>query len=131
MPLVIEAFRASAAAAVLDASVVIKRRKRGLAPATLVEGLFALWAAGGERCDDFRRAPGGPERGTATPFGSGPRSPYMPSDGVAANDRPAPPRYLTLRISKRQGRLFADGGEVEHFAIVTNRPDPDGGTGSA
>jgi hypothetical protein len=42
---------------------------------------------------------------------------------------PAPPRYLTLRISKKQGRLFAAGGGVKHFAIVTNRPDPDGGTG--
>jgi hypothetical protein len=55
--------------------------------------------------------------------------PYVPSDGVAAKDRPAPPRYLALRISKKQGRLFADGGEVKHFAIVTNRPDPEDGTG--
>jgi DDE family transposase len=54
---------------------------------------------------------------------------YVPSDGVFAKDRPAPPRYLALRISKKQGRLFADGGEVKHFAIVTNLPDPDGGTG--
>jgi Transposase DDE domain group 1 len=53
VPLVIEAFRTSGAAAVLDASVVIKRRKRGLPPSQLVEGLFALWAAGGERCDDL------------------------------------------------------------------------------
>ena len=55
--------------------------------------------------------------------------PYVPSDGVAAKDRPAPPRYLAIRISKKQGRLFADGGEVKHFAIVTNRPDPEGGSG--
>jgi Transposase DDE domain group 1 len=54
---------------------------------------------------------------------------YVPSDGVTAKDRPVPPRYLALRISKKQGRLFADGGEVKHFAIVTNLPDPDGGTG--
>ena len=53
----------------------------------------------------------------------------MPSDGVAAKDRPAPPRYLVSRVSKKQGRLFADGGEVKHFAIVTNRPDPEGGSG--
>jgi hypothetical protein len=36
--------------------------------------------------------------------------PYVPSDGVAAKDRPAPPRYLAIRITKKQGRLFADGG---------------------
>jgi hypothetical protein len=45
VPLLIEAFRVSGAAAVLDARVSIKRRKRGLSPAALVEGLFALWAA--------------------------------------------------------------------------------------
>jgi hypothetical protein len=55
--------------------------------------------------------------------------PYVPSDGVAAKDRPEPPRYLAVRITKKQGRLFADGGEVKHFAIVTNRPDPEGGSG--
>jgi hypothetical protein len=55
--------------------------------------------------------------------------PYVPSDGVAAKDRPAPPRYLALRISKKQGRLFADGGGTRHFAIVTNRSDPEGGSG--
>ena len=54
---------------------------------------------------------------------------YVPSDGVAAKDRPAPPRYLALRITKKQGRLFADGAEIKHFAIVTNLPDPDGGSG--
>ena len=54
VPLLIEAFRTSGAAAVLDASVVVKRRKRGLLPSQLVEGLFSLWAAGGERCEDWR-----------------------------------------------------------------------------
>jgi Transposase DDE domain group 1 len=55
--------------------------------------------------------------------------PYVPSDGVAAKDRPALPRHLTLRITKKQGRLFADGGEVKHFALVTNLPDPEDGSG--
>jgi hypothetical protein len=36
---------------------------------------------------------------------------------------------VVVRISKKQGRLFADGGEVRHFAMVTNLPDPDGGSG--
>jgi hypothetical protein len=318
VPLLIEAFRASGAAAVVDASVVIKSRKRGLTPAQLVEGLFSLWAAGGERCEDLAplredaalamllghglpapqtardfldafeeavpplfqgercQVPGEGERlqglakasrqligflqerrpqAVATidvdatilesqkrtalatydgrtgyqpvvalwaeqdvvladefrdgnvPAGSGNRRvveqalaalpagvaeirlrgdsalyeqallrwldgqgigyaisadmsrelaaairalpdhawqieredadavrhwaevPYVPSDGVAAKDRPAPPRYLAIRITKKQGRLFADGGEVKHFAIVTNRPDPEDGSG--
>ena len=55
--------------------------------------------------------------------------PYVPSDGVTAKDRPAPPRYLISRVSKKQGRLFADGGEVKPFAMVTNRSDPEGGSG--
>jgi len=55
--------------------------------------------------------------------------PYVPSDGVAAKDRPAPPRYLTIRITKKQGELFADGSRVKHFAIVTNLPDPPDGSG--
>jgi hypothetical protein len=318
VPLLIEAFRTSGAAALVDASVVIKRRKRGLTPSQLVEGLFSLWAAGGERCEDLAslredtalalllghglpapqtardfldafdqeapplwqgercHVPGEGERlqglakasrrligflqerrpqAVATidvdatilesqkrtasptydgrtgyqpvvalwaeqdviladefrdgnvPAGSGNRRvveqalaalpagvdlvrlrgdsalyeqallrwldsksigyavsadmtrelaaairvlpeaawrpesedahamrhwaevAYVPSDGVAAKNRPAPPRYLAIRITKKQGRLFADGAEVKHFAIVTNRPDPEGGSG--
>jgi hypothetical protein len=318
VPLLIEAFRTSGAAAVVDASVVIKSRKRGLTPAQLVEGLFSLWAAGGERCEDLAplredaalamllghglpapqtardfldafeeavaplwqgercQVQGEGERlqglakasrrlvawlqerspqAVATidvdatilesqkrsalatydgrtgfqpvvalwaeqdvvladefrdgnvPAGTGNRRvveqalaalpagvtamrvrgdsalyeqallrwleargigyaisadmsrelaatiralpddawqveredadavrqwaevPYVPSDGVATKDRPAPPRYLAIRITKKQGRLFADGGEVKLFAIVTNRPDPEGGSG--
>jgi hypothetical protein len=55
--------------------------------------------------------------------------PYVPSDGVATKDRPEPPRYLTVRITKKQGELFADGSMAKHFAIVTNLPDPPGGSG--
>jgi hypothetical protein len=66
---------------------------------------------------------------------------YVPSDGVAVKDRPPPPRYLVIRITRKQGRLFAamggcgvpaphmHGGEVKHCAIVTKLPDPDGGSG--
>ena len=53
VPLLIEAFRTSGAAGVLDAGVVVKRRKRGLPTSELVESLLALWAAGGERCEDL------------------------------------------------------------------------------
>ena len=62
------------------------------------------------------------ERGEGDAIRQWAEVPYVPSDGVLANDRPAPPRYLALRITKKQGRLFADGGEVKRFAIVTNLP---------
>jgi len=55
--------------------------------------------------------------------------PYVPSDGLFTKNRPAPPRYLALRVTKKQGRLFADGSEARHFAIVTNLPDPEDGCG--
>jgi hypothetical protein len=60
--------------------------------------------------------------------------PYVPSDGVATKHRPEPPRYLTVRITRRRGELFADGsgrdlicwqrakaGRVEHsHPVLTN-----------
>jgi hypothetical protein len=48
--------------------------------------------------------------------------PYVPDDHDYRKDRPCIRRYLALRISKRQGTLFADGSTVQHFAVVTNRP---------
>ena len=35
--------------------------------------------------------------------------PYVPSDGVSAKGRSEPPRYLAIRIIRKQGELFADG----------------------
>ena len=48
---------------------------------------------------------------------------YVPDDGVYKKDRGEPPRYLAVRILKKQSLLFADGSDRKHFAIVTNRPD--------
>ena len=36
-------------------------------------------------------------------------------------------RYIAIRITRRQGSLFADGEAVKHFCVVTNRDDPEGG----
>jgi hypothetical protein len=55
VPLVIELFRASGAAAVMDAQVVLKQRARGLSVSQTAESLFALWSAGGERCEDLKQ----------------------------------------------------------------------------
>jgi hypothetical protein len=55
VPLVIELFRASGAAAVMDAQIQLKQRARGLSVSQMAESLFALWSAGGERCEDLKQ----------------------------------------------------------------------------
>jgi hypothetical protein len=55
VPLVIELFRASGAAAVMDVQVQLKQRARGLSVSQMAESLFALWSAGGERCEDLKQ----------------------------------------------------------------------------
>jgi hypothetical protein len=56
---------------------------------------------------------------------------YVPSDGHWSKKHATPTRYLAIRIKPRQGELLGDGTSVKHFAIVTNRNDPDGGSGLA
>jgi hypothetical protein len=53
VPLVIELFRQLGVAAAIDAHVPVKQRQRGLPPSQLVESLLALWASGGDRCQDL------------------------------------------------------------------------------
>lgn len=53
VPLVIEWFRRVGAAQVVNAEVRIKQRQRGWTSAQLVETLVAVWAAGGDRCQDL------------------------------------------------------------------------------
>lgn len=54
---------------------------------------------------------------------------YVPSDGNFNKEFATPRRYLAIRIKPRQGELLRDGSSIRHFAIVTNRNDPDGGSG--
>jgi hypothetical protein len=54
---------------------------------------------------------------------------YLPSDGIWRQDAVSPRRYLAIRIRPRQGALLRDGNRVRHFCIVTNRSDPEGGSG--
>ena len=49
--------------------------------------------------------------------------PYVPRDGDHRKTRPCVRRYLAVRVQKRQGHLFADGGDTHYFAVVTNRPE--------
>ena len=50
----IEAFRQTRTAAVIDREIKLKKsRKRGLSVSEMVESLLAMWAAGGERAEDL------------------------------------------------------------------------------
>jgi len=53
IPSLIEAFRLTGTAAVVDRTVKLKARKRGLAASEMVESFLAMWAAGGERTEDL------------------------------------------------------------------------------
>jgi hypothetical protein len=54
---------------------------------------------------------------------------YLPSDGIWRKDAVSPRRYLAIRIRPRQGELLGDGSRARHFCIVTNRSDPEKGSG--
>jgi hypothetical protein len=53
VPGLIEAFRQTGTAAMIDREITLKRRKRGLSASEMVESLLAMWAAGGERAEDL------------------------------------------------------------------------------
>jgi hypothetical protein len=53
VPGLIEAFRQTGTAAVIDREITLKRGKPGLSASETVESLLAMWAAGGERAEDF------------------------------------------------------------------------------
>jgi hypothetical protein len=53
LPSLIQAYRLSGTAAVVERTIKVKTRKRGLGSSEMVESFLALWAAGGERAEDF------------------------------------------------------------------------------
>ena len=112
VPLLIEALRASGAAAVMAARVVIKQRKRGLRRSELVEGLFSLWAAGGERCEDLAMLR--EDVALALLLGHGLPAPQTARDFLDAFDEAAPPLWQGERSQvpgegeRRQGLAKAN-----------------------
>lgn len=53
VPVLMELFRESGAAQVIDEQLHIKRRRRGAGELEIVESLLALWTAGGDTCEDL------------------------------------------------------------------------------
>lgn len=53
VPVFLEHFHSCGAASIIDAEVPYKFRKRGLSASQMVESLLALWASGGEACEDL------------------------------------------------------------------------------
>ena len=53
IPSLVEAYRLTGTAAVVERTVKLKARKRGLSSSEMVESFLALWATGGERAEDF------------------------------------------------------------------------------
>jgi len=51
--------------------------------------------------------------------------PYVPSRASEKRDT-QPYRYVAIRVRTAQGRLFADGNAVKHFAVVSNDWETDG-----
>lgn len=49
---------------------------------------------------------------------------FVPSDRSEHKDS-QPLRYIAIRVRRRQGRLFADGSTVRHFAVLSNLWDWD------
>ena len=59
------------------------------------------------------------------PFYEWAEVPFVPGEPYESKHS-KPNRYLGIRITPRQGDLFADGSEVKHFGVVTNDWDRDG-----
>lgn len=55
IPLVIEMFRAAGGAKAADELLRRKKKALGLTPSQMLEGMFALWASGGERCEELEQ----------------------------------------------------------------------------
>jgi hypothetical protein len=51
---------------------------------------------------------------------------FVPGEKVEKKDI-EPLRYVGLRLVKPQGELFDDGHDTRHYAILSNRWEPDGG----
>ena len=109
VPLLIEAFRAGGAAAVLAAAVAVKRHQRVQATSELIEGLLALWAAGGERCEDLAQLR--EDAALALLLGHAIPAPQTVRDFLEALDEAAPPLWQGERCA-----VLAEGERLQGLA---------------
>jgi hypothetical protein len=114
VPLLLEAFRASGAAAVLDEQVAIKRRRRGRTPSQLVEGLCSLWAAGGARCADLAQLRA--DAGLALLLGHGLPAPPTARDFLDAFAQAVPPLWQGERC-----QVQGEGERLQGLAKTNRR----------
>jgi hypothetical protein len=89
VPALIEHFRSSGAAAIVDAEAGYKKRNRGLSASEMAESLLALWACGGEPCEDLDRLREGD--GLPLLLGHGLPAPQTARDFLASFDEPELP----------------------------------------
>ena len=118
VPALVEHFRSSGAAAIVDAEAGYKKRKRGLSASEMAESLLALWAAGGEPAEDLDRLREGdglslllghalPAAQTARDFLASFDEPELPLLGATASAVRAESRGLG-GLARASGAVIAD-----------------------
>ena len=118
VPALIEHFRSSGAAALVDGSVACKRRKRGLSASEMCESLLALWACGGEPCEDLDCLRG--QDGLELLLGHGLPASQTARDFLATFDEPDLPLLGGGRSGVREEGLGLRGLSRASAAVVAD-----------
>ena len=108
VPALIEHFRSCGAASAVDGWVPYKRRKRGLSASEMCESLLALWACGGEPCEDLDRLRG--EDGLGLLLGHGLPATQTARDFLACFEEPDLPLLGGGRSAVREEGLGLRSG---------------------
>ena len=118
VPALIEHFRNSGGAAAVDGSVPYKRRKRGLSASEMCESLLALWACGGEPCEDLDRLRG--QDGLGLLLGHGLPAAQTARDFLSCFDEPELPLLGGGRSAVREEGLGLRGLARASSAVVAD-----------
>ena len=118
VPVLVEHFRSSGAAAAVDAAVSYKKRKRGLSASEMVESLLALWACGGEPCEDLDRLRA--DDGLSLLLGHGLPAAQTARDFLAAFDEPDLPLLGGGKSAVREESRGLRGLAAANAAVVAD-----------